>query len=126
VLLGTDGAFGNLSPARIDEILLGCERGQELIETLFAEARDSGEEDNQTAIFYQNTDRQYIDQTDTVRRASDRHEKVSHTASGPSDSPAYPGDGAAAGIYTKISEKEEVPTLRERLFKRHQAGGRKT
>jgi hypothetical protein len=97
-----------------------------LIETLFAEARDSGEEDNQTAIFYQNTDRQYIDQADTVRRAPNRHEEVSHVVSGSSDSSAYPGDGAAVGIYTKISEKEEVPTLRERLFKKHQAGGRKT
>ncbi len=52
LLLGTDGAFGDLSAKQIEGLISGTVRRQQLIQDLFDAARNAGEEDNQTAIYY--------------------------------------------------------------------------
>ena len=52
ILLGTDGVFGNLGQEEIGRILCQKKNGQNIIRDLFERARDGGEDDNQTAIYY--------------------------------------------------------------------------
>ncbi len=52
LLMGSDGAFGDLLPEEIGRIMTGAERPQDIIPDLFARTREEGEDDNQTAILY--------------------------------------------------------------------------
>lgn len=52
ILLGSDGAFGNLSMDAIERILNGGQASQQMLSDLFAHAKATGEDDNQTAILY--------------------------------------------------------------------------
>lgn len=52
ILMGSDGAFGDLTLEEIQSVLCNCERPQKVIGRIFEKAREAGEEDNQTAIFY--------------------------------------------------------------------------
>lgn len=50
ILMGSDGAFGDLTLEEIQSVLCNCERPQKVIGRIFEKAREAGEEDNQTAI----------------------------------------------------------------------------
>ena len=52
LLLGTDGAFGNLSRKRLAGFFDGTTRHQQILTEIFEAARAEGEEDNQTGILY--------------------------------------------------------------------------
>ena len=52
LILGSDGAFGDLSLEQIEEILNQQKDPQEILKDLFEQARNGGEEDNQTAVLY--------------------------------------------------------------------------
>lgn len=52
LLLGSDGAFGNLSLNQIETILYEQRDPQDMLRELFEQARFSGEDDNQTAVLY--------------------------------------------------------------------------
>ena len=58
ILMGSDGAFGDLTKAEIETIFCDCERPQRVIGQIFESARESGEEDNQTAILYVNQEKE--------------------------------------------------------------------
>lgn len=52
VLMGSDGAFGNLKFSQLEEFVLSKRPGENYITSLFGAARESGETDNQTALLY--------------------------------------------------------------------------
>lgn len=52
LLLGSDGAFGDLSFNQIEMILNEQRDPQDILKELFEQARLGGEEDNQTAVLY--------------------------------------------------------------------------
>lgn len=52
LLIGSDGAFGNLSLKEIEQILNEQTPSQQMILELFERANASGEDDNQTAILF--------------------------------------------------------------------------
>lgn len=52
ILMGSDGAFGNLSIEEIEQILNRQNPSQQMLQELFEQAKISGEEDNQTAILF--------------------------------------------------------------------------
>ena len=52
LLIGSDGAFGDLSDKQIEQIFNQPKEPQNLLQDLFEQARNGGEEDNQTAVLY--------------------------------------------------------------------------
>lgn len=52
LLLGSDGAFGDLSESQIESIFNQQKMPQDLLKDLFEQARNGGEEDNQTAVLF--------------------------------------------------------------------------
>ena len=52
IIMGSDGAFGNLSMKEIERVLNEQRPSQRMITELFEQARMSGEDDNQTAIAF--------------------------------------------------------------------------
>ncbi|MBQ9157310.1 MAG: serine/threonine-protein phosphatase [Eubacterium sp.] len=52
LLIGSDGAFGDLDRDQITEILSGEKEKQDILGRLFERAREGGEEDNQTAVMF--------------------------------------------------------------------------
>lgn len=52
-LLGTDGAFGSLDTDQIGRLILDNPNRQKLLFNIFEASRNDGEEDNQTAVFYE-------------------------------------------------------------------------
>lgn len=52
ILMGSDGAFGNLSLNDMEHILNSTRAPGQMLKDLFAQARAAGEEDNQTAILF--------------------------------------------------------------------------
>lgn len=114
LLMGTDGAFGSLTQKKIEEILNICGEPQKIIKTLFEHARETGEEDNQTALFY------VADRTEEKAKA--RLEKDSGW-----DRTIYEQvfqDAAIPfGSYMKIQD-DKAQSFRERFLKKHRMGGK--
>ena len=53
LLLGSDGAFGNLKEEELKNLIAGQKsHPEQLIETIFRKTEEMGEEDNQTMILY--------------------------------------------------------------------------
>ena len=52
ILVGSDGAFGDLTIEELVSAVSACKRPQEVIRQIFEKSRAAGEEDNQTAVFY--------------------------------------------------------------------------
>lgn len=52
LIIGSDGAFGNLDIPALEDVFARVMIRQEILKELFGRARDLGEDDNQTAILY--------------------------------------------------------------------------
>ena len=112
ILMGSDGAFGDLTLEEIQSVLCSCERPQKVIGRIFEKAREAGEEDNQTAIFYLKKEKEKkkkevemeieFPKTD-IRQAVPKEENC---------------------CYTKLSEKKKPISLKEKLLGNRFIGGR--
>ena len=112
ILMGSDGAFGDLTLEEIQSVLCNCERPQKVIGRIFEKAREAGEEDNQTAIFYLKKEKEKkkkevemeieFPKTD-IRQAVPKEENC---------------------CYTKLSEKKKPISLKEKLLGNRFIGGR--
>lgn len=105
ILMGSDGAFGDLTKAEIETICCDCERPQRVIGQIFESARESGEEDNQTAILY-------------VNQEKEKRSKVSQNR--------YQTVEKKEDIccYTELPKSKKPLSLKEKLFKNRFIGGR--
>ncbi len=110
VLAGSDGAFGDLTTAEIARIITSCERPQRIIGQIFEKAREAGEEDNQTAVFY---------------LMKDREEKMRESeVQFPKATPKQTAKKEEICCYTKLSETKKPLSLKEKIFKNRFIGGR--
>lgn len=110
ILMGSDGAFGDLTKAEIETICCDCERPQRVIGQIFESARESGEEDNQTAILYVNQEKEKNKKESEVKfpktdtRQSKKKEDIC--------------------CYTELPKSKKPLSLKEKLFKNRFIGGR--
>lgn len=95
LILGTDGAFGNLTLKELEEVLCRGDRPQDMIKELFEKAKASGEEDNQTAILYME---ERPEQMEEVWMGLDY--SVARASSPASDTPV------PFAVYTELEEKK--------------------
>lgn len=111
ILIGSDGAFGNLSMTQIEAILNGQRPSRQMLTELFAQSRASGEDDNQTAIlFVDEKSEEELLQTDMYQNLKLGDDFQNATAPFCS--------------YTKISEEKRESGLRERLRRYRFTGGK--
>lgn len=110
VLAGSDGAFGDLTTEEIARIITSCERPQRIIGQIFEKAREAGEEDNQTAVFYLMKDRE--------------EKKKESEVQFPKAAPKQTAKKEESCCYTKLSETKKPLSLKEKLFKNRFIGGR--
>lgn len=115
LLLGTDGAFGNLSAGQIRDLIEANHSRERFLAELFGAARSGGEEDNQTAILF----------------TPDPGKKASHTRERQINYPDIEtipvspgqGDSAVPGQYRRVSSG--LGFLRNRIRGFKDTGGRR-
>lgn len=96
--------------AEIETICCDCERPQRVIGQIFESARESGEEDNQTAILYVNQEKEKNKKESEVKfpktdtRQSKKKEDIC--------------------CYTELPKSKKPLSLKEKLFKNRFIGGR--
>ena len=105
LLLGSDGAFGNLSEKKLEEILRQYEGSSQALSMILQAARDDGETDNQTAILIDCPEAEAQDSVREVKPLSALKEE--------------------AGIYRTLQEDEKVDNIVDRLKKLLMQGGHK-
>lgn len=109
ILMGSDGAFGDLSMDMLESIFHDCERPQKVIGRIFESAREAGEEDNQTAIFYLKKEKQK--QSGESRAEFPKADVI-------------PSVKEESCCYTKLPEKKKTLSLKEKLLGNRFTGGR--
>ncbi len=110
ILMGSDGAFGDLRLEEMESILQVCERPQKVIGQIFEAARGAGEEDNQTAILY-------------VRQEKEKKKSEKETAFPKADI-RRPKQKEDTCCYTELPEKKKPMSLKEKLLGNRFIGGR--
>ena len=111
ILVGSDGAFGDLTIEEIMAAVTESKRPQKVINKIFEKARESGEEDNQTAVLYLmrdekgKTSEEKIEFPKTVLNRTEKREEESC-------------------CYTELPEEKRPVSLKERLLKNRFIGGR--
>ena len=119
LLIGSDGAFGNIDEERLKNILeAGLAEPDNLIKTLFFHARESGEEDNQTAVLYVKEEKK---EPEDVKTVSAFAPDVWQTEMSCGD--IFNVSQTPNGSYVKL-EEEKTMTFRERFLKKHRMGGK--
>lgn len=111
ILVGSDGAFGDLETNEIASIISECERPQRVVGQIFERARASGEEDNQTAVFY------LMQKKEKKKKEGELQfpkAELRDTAKKKEDSCCY----------TELSEGKKPLSLKEKLLKNRFIGGR--
>ena len=110
ILLGSDGAFGDLSTEEIASVFHENVRPQKVIGQIFEKAREAGEEDNQTAIFYlkkENMEKKKEKEfcfPKTEKKKEEQEENIC--------------------CYTKVLESKRTMSLKEKILKNRFIGGR--
>ena len=110
ILMGSDGAFGDLSLEEMETTLSKCERPRKVIGHIFEAARGAGEEDNQTAILY-------------VRQAEVK-KKSEGEITFPKADMRQSERKEENCCYTKLPEKKKPMSLKEKLLGNRFIGGR--
>lgn len=112
LIIGSDGAFGNLGMTEIENILNTRQAPGQMIKELFEQARASGEEDNQTAILY------------VMERPSEEELPVDEGL-GAMELQPFPVDSASQICsYTELPGTKREPGILE-WFSRHRNGRQK-
>lgn len=112
VLVGSDGAFGDLLPVEIAQIFHAADKPQHVLGTLFARAREGGEEDNQTAILYVKKRKHSADVgmvkgiEETTQEFPEHYQKLEMDCS-----------------YTEVPEGKRTLSLMDKLWKNHRLKG---
>lgn len=112
ILMGSDGAFGNLSMKEIERILNIQKPSQQMLMELFDQAKASGEDDNQTAIVFVREEKipAEILQEDLYQdlQLGDAFEDAI----------------APFGSYTEIPEKKQELSFKDKLLRHRFTGGK--
>lgn len=108
ILVGSDGAFGDLNRNEIASVLAECARPQEVIGQIFEMARASGEEDNQTAVFYLMQKKKKEGELQFPKTSLKNIEQTEEENC----------------CYTEVSEIKKPLSLKEKLLKNRFIGGR--
>ncbi|MDO5146326.1 MAG: serine/threonine-protein phosphatase [Eubacteriales bacterium] len=112
ILIGSDGAFGNLDLDAIEKIFNTQQAPGQMIKELFEQARASGEEDNQTVILYQKDEEKAMEIFQ-----SDMYQELKLEE-------AFSGAVTPLCSYTEVPKQKKEPGLMDWLF-RHRGGGGK-
>lgn len=112
ILMGSDGAFGNLSMEEIKQILNAGRPSQQMLTELFDQAKASGEDDNQTAIIFV---REETMPTEVLQEDLYQDLQLGD---------AFQDVVAPFGSYTEIPEEKQEFSLKDKLLRRHFAGGK--
>ena len=112
LLLGSDGAFGNLSIQKIEELMNRQEDRQKLLFDLFEQSRESGEEDNQTAVLFEKEEEISLElfQTDLYQNIK------------PDD--MFQNAVVPFCCYTEVEKERKNVSLREKLRMNRWMGGK--
>ncbi len=112
ILMGSDGAFGNLSLLEIETFLHERRPSRQMLTELFELAKASGEEDNQTAILFvgeKNTETELF-QTDMYQEL-----KLGD---------AFSDAVLPFGSYTEVPEEKREFSLKDKLLRHRFTGGK--
>ena len=112
ILMGSDGAFGNLSMEEIKQILNAGRPSQQMLTELFDQAKASGEDDNQTAIIFV---REEIMPTEVLQEDLYQDLQLGD---------AFQDAVAPFGSYTEIPEEKQELSLKDKLLRHRFAGGK--
>lgn len=112
LLIGSDGAFGNLSLKEIEQIVNAQEPSQQMLTELFERAEASGEEDNQTAILF------------VEEKKTDSEEIQTDIYQGLELGDSFQDAGMPLCSYTKITEEKKELRLKDRLLRHCFTGGK--
>ena len=112
IIIGSDGAFGNLTMEEIERILNGQPASKALLKELFEQAKASGEEDNQTAVLFVR-DEEEIPEIFT----SDLYQNLRLDD-------AFQNPVTPFCSYTEITENKKEMSLKEKLFRHRWTGGK--
>ncbi len=114
ILIGSDGAFGDLTKEEIQDVVNQAEKPQQVIRNLFDRSREKGEEDNQTAIFY------LLEKKRTEKKESFLREQPikDHLVGKPAGGKKPPRQATENDCcYTRIPKKKKQSSLKEKLRK---------
>lgn len=111
ILVGSDGAFGDLSTDEIAAVIAECERPQKVVGQIFERARTSGEEDNQTAVFY-------------LMKKKEKKKKEGELQFPKTELRDTVKKKEESCCYTELSEEKKPLSLKEKLLKNRFIGGR--
>ncbi|MCD8018171.1 MAG: serine/threonine-protein phosphatase [Clostridiales bacterium] len=114
ILMGSDGAFGNLSMKGIENILNSRKMSQQTLKELFEQARATGEEDNQTAVLYVGDKKKPEDFEEEINTEFFQNLKLDDS---------FQDHINPFCSYTKVPEDKEM-TLKEKLLRRCRPGGK--
>lgn len=112
ILLGSDGAFGNLSMDEIERIMNGERASRQMLLDLFAHAKATGEDDNQTAILYMKDEIAAPEILPEDMYENLRLDDTFHDAVAPFCS------------YTEVMEEKREPSLKDRILGHRFTGGK--
>ena len=111
-LMGSDGAFGNLSMTQIEQIVGGQRPSQQMLTELFEQAKASGEDDNQTAIVFV---REETMPTEILQEDLYRDLQLGD---------AFQDAVAPFCSYTEIPEEKQERSFKDKLLRHRFAGGK--
>ena len=112
ILMGSDGAFGNLSMTQIEQIVGGQRPSQQMLTELFEQAKASGEDDNQTAIVFV---REETMPTEILQEDLYRDLQLGD---------AFQDAVAPFCSYTEIPEEKQERSFKDKLLRHRLAGGK--
>ena len=112
ILMGSDGAFGNLSMTQIEQIVGGQRPSQQMLTELFEQAKASGEDDNQTAIVFV---REETMLTEILQEDLYRVLQLGD---------AFQDAVAPFCSYTEIPEEKQERSFKDKLLRHRFAGGK--
>lgn len=112
ILMGSDGAFGNLSMKEIEQILNEQRPSQQMLTELFEQAKASGEDDNQTAIVFV---REETMPTEILQEDLYRDLQLGD---------AFQNAVAPFCSYTEIPEEKQEMSFKDKILRHRFTGGK--